>query len=244
MFAEWETIFKALGRTYNTKKSKDNVKLLEDCGLLKQIKMPNSNARIKIVADVSLKNIRFINPDYDVWRAEQAANNAERVAEFAEFNAEKEKAIKQAKNVETKTVKSESKVEPVANIENTGVDVKQETEIVEPESKTNWELHSNALITQNDKYNKLNQGYKMRTMLAVNQCQYISFKAIKEVFDLTIDKLLSQEPKQYIKQIGGVCNGCYQVEFGTGWMCTNRNCENHDAEHEAKRLDDLAMPPI
>ncbi|PPA31587.1 hypothetical protein C3737_05345 [Aeromonas jandaei] len=152
LFAEWETIFKALGRTYNTKKSKDNVKLLEDCGLLKQIKMPNSNARIKIVADVSLKNIRFINPDYDAWRAEQTANNAERVAEYAEFKAEKEKATKQAKNVEIKTVRTGAKNESgdeteisVAKVtcvtsaersgstENTGVDVKQETEIVEAE---------------------------------------------------------------------------------------------------------------
>ncbi len=91
LFAEWPTVFMAIGRSYNTK-SKSMVKLLEDCGLLKQIKMPNDNRRIKIIADVSLKNIRFINPDYDAWRAEQKANNAERVAEFAEFNVEKEKA--------------------------------------------------------------------------------------------------------------------------------------------------------
>ncbi|MFM5072398.1 MULTISPECIES: DUF6945 domain-containing protein [Aeromonas] len=108
LFAEWETVFMAIGRSYNTK-SKAMVKLLEDCGLLKQIKMPNSNARIKIVADVSLKNIRFVNPSYDAWRAEQKANNAERAAEFAEFNAEKEKAKSEAKQTQNIT-KSKTEV--------------------------------------------------------------------------------------------------------------------------------------
>lgn len=127
LFAEWETIFKALGRTYNTKKSKDNVKLLEDCGLLKQIKMPNSNVRIKIVADVSLKNIRFINPDYDAWRAEQEANNAERVAEYAAFHEEKEKAKHQAKQPHNNTKsKTEVKDDGSGNAKNITVDVMKE----------------------------------------------------------------------------------------------------------------------
>ncbi|MFQ2044168.1 DUF6945 domain-containing protein [Aeromonas veronii] len=157
LFAEWETIFKAIGRSYNTK-SKAMVKLLEDCGLLKQIKMPNDNRRIKIVADVSLKNIRFINPDYDKWREEQKANNAERVAEFAEFNAEKEKAIKQAKNVETKTVKSESKIEPVANIENTAAVVDTKPTIQEDIS------YDDFLEEYNKPYGSINS--KPKTNLA------------------------------------------------------------------------------
>lgn len=108
LFAEWPTVFMAIGRSYNTK-SKSMVKLLEDCGLLKQIKMPNDNRRIKIIADVSLKNIRFINPDYDAWRAEQKANNAERVAEYATFNDEKEKAKREAKQHQN-TTKSKTEV--------------------------------------------------------------------------------------------------------------------------------------
>ncbi|WP_338429389.1 hypothetical protein V3429_02245 [Aeromonas jandaei] len=218
LFAEWETIFKALGRTYNTKKSKDNVKLLEDCGLLKQIKMPNSNARIKIVADVSLKNIRFINPDYDAWRAEQTANNAERVAEYAEFKAEKEKATKQAKNVEIKTVRTGAKnesgdtakaavveVECVTssegsgNTKDTGVDVKQQNK-VEPESRTNWELHSQALIAQNPKFNELNDGQKMQVMLAVNQCRFTSYYVIQDDFNTRISILTHKHTPQPIEK--------------------------------------------
>ncbi|WP_270670241.1 DUF6945 domain-containing protein, partial [Aeromonas sp. QDB04] len=107
-FGEWETVFMAIGRSYNTK-SKAMVKLLEDCGLLKQIKMPNDNRRIKIIADVSLKNIRFVNPSYDAWRAEQKANNAERVAEYATFNDEKEKAKREAKQHQS-TTKSKTEV--------------------------------------------------------------------------------------------------------------------------------------
>ncbi|WP_421205792.1 DUF6945 domain-containing protein [Aeromonas sp. 601027] len=107
-FEEWGTIFKAIGRSYNAK-SKAMVKLLEDCGLLKQIKMPNDNRRIKIVSDVSLKNIRFINSDYDKHREQQKANNAERVAEYAAFHEEKEKAKHQAKQPHNNT-KSKTEV--------------------------------------------------------------------------------------------------------------------------------------
>lgn len=104
-FEEWDTIFMALGRTYNTKKSKDQVKLLEACGLLKQIKMPERNVRIKVVPDVSIKNIRFVNAEYDAWREKQAANNAARKAEYAAFNATKEEANKEAKGEQASTVK-------------------------------------------------------------------------------------------------------------------------------------------
>ena len=162
LFAEWPTVFMAIGRSYNTK-SKAMVKLLEDCGLLKQIKMPNDNRRIKIIADVSLKNIRFVNPPYDAWRAEQKANNAERVAEFAEFNVEKEKAKHQAKqphnNTKSKTEvkddgsRNEIAIDTVETPHDATTEKHRDSEIkvvdVEPESKTLWQLHSHALITQN-----------------------------------------------------------------------------------------------
>jgi len=109
-FGEWETVFKAMGRTYNTKKSKDQVKLLESCGLLKQIKLPSDNRRIKIVSDVSVKDIRFVNTEYDAYRAEQSANNATRRAEFAAFNAEKEQANKEAKGQHQQIVISDTAV--------------------------------------------------------------------------------------------------------------------------------------
>lgn len=140
LFQEWETIFMALGRTYNTK-SKAMVKLLEQCGLLKQIKMPNSNARIKIVADVSLKNIRFVNPSYDAWVAQQAANNAERVEEYKKFQEEKQTLKDEANKIEVeiKQIKTPTKKHTVKSVvkQSKPVDIKQTNNYnnyMEPES--------------------------------------------------------------------------------------------------------------
>ncbi|MCX0437099.1 DUF6945 domain-containing protein [Aeromonas veronii] len=198
LFAEWKTIFMALGRSYNTK-SKAMVKLLEDCGLLKQIKMPNSNARIKIVADVSLKNIRFVNPDYDAWRAEQQANNAERVAEYAAFNEAKEQAKSETKKQPIKPVVKPAKPkEP----EQTVKPVEQpEQKQIEPEiqinTQTKWFTNKDALIAQNNKYSSLSDGQQMCVMLKVNSCMSSNFYAIKEAFNNEIARLTYQpETKQ------------------------------------------------
>ncbi|MGT4069640.1 UNVERIFIED_CONTAM: hypothetical protein I5919_12475 [Aeromonas hydrophila] len=186
LFAEWKTIFMALGRSYNTK-SKAMVKLLEDCGLLKQIKMPNSNARIKIVADVSLKNIRFVNPYYDAWRAEQQANNTERVAEYAAFNEAKEQAKSEAKKQPVKPV-----VKPVEQPEQ-----KQIEPEIQINTQTKWFTNKDALIAQNNKYSSLSDGQQMCVMLKVNSCMSSNFYAIKEAFNNEIARLTYQpETKQ------------------------------------------------
>lgn len=258
LFAEWETIFKAIGRTYNTKKSKDTVKLLEDCGLLKQIKMPNSNARIKIVADVSLKNIRFVNPYYDAWRAEQKANNAERAAEYATFNDEKEKAKREAKQHQNTTkskteVRDESRNEIAVDNAKTSHDENAEghrdeqTQVVDvkPESKTLWQLYSHALITQNPKFNDLSPGHQSSVMSELSECNAVSYKAIKEIFNMSVAQFAkASASKQTIKQVGRVCSGCYPVEFGNGWSCINNKCSNHNAEYENSKLDDMDSIPF
>lgn len=257
LFAEWPTVFLAIGRSYNTK-SKAMVKLLEDCGLLKQIKMPNDNRRIKIVADVSLKNIRFVNPPYDAWRAEQKANNAERVAEFAEFNVEKEKAKREAKQHQNTTkskteVRDESRNEIAVDNAKTLHDPNAEghrdnqTQVVDvkPESKTLWQLHSHALITQNPKFNDLGRGHQSQIMSAVNECHAVSYKAIKEVFNMSVAQFAkAAASKPAIKHIGRVCSGCYPVEFGSGWSCINNNCSNHNAEYENRALEDMNDYPF
>lgn len=155
LFEEWETIFKAIGRSYNTK-SKSMVKLLEDCGLLKQIKMPNDNRRIKIVGDVSLKNIRFINPDYDLHREQQKANNAERLAQYAAFNEAKEQAKSEAKRQAVKPVvkhveqpehkEPEQTVKPVEQPEQKQIEPKQPE--IQINTQTKWFTNKDALIAQ------------------------------------------------------------------------------------------------
>lgn len=216
LFEEWETIFKAIGRSYNTK-SKSMVKLLEDCGLLKQIKMPNDNRRIKIVGDVSLKNIRFINPDYDKHREQQKANNAERVAEYAAFNEAKEQAKSEAKKQHSQKVQStdtkgvnEQPVKPVVKHveqpehkepEQTVKPVEQpEQKQIEPEqpeiqinTHTNWFANKDALIAQNDKWHSLNDGQRMRVMVEVNNCT-LNPHGIKEAFNTEI-ALLTYQPE-------------------------------------------------
>ena len=258
LFAEWETVFMAIGRSYNTK-SKAMVKLLEDCGLLKQIKMPNDNRRIKIIADVSLKNIRFVNPPYDAWRAEQKANNAERVAEFAEFNVEKEKAKHQAKqphnNTKSKTEvkddgsRNEISIDTVETPHDATTEKHRDSEIkvvdVEPESKTLWQLHSHALITQNPKFNDLSPGHQSSVMSELSECNAVSYKAIKEIFNMSVAQFAkAAASKQTIKQVGRVCSGCYPVEVGNGWSCINNKCSNHNAEYENSKLDDMDSIPF
>lgn len=257
LFAEWPTVFMAIGRSYNTK-SKAMVKLLEDCGLLKQIKMPNDNRRIKIIADVSLKNIRFVNPSYDAWRAEQKANNAERVAEYATFNDEKEKAKREAKQHQSTTkskteVRDESRNEIAVDNAKTLHDPNaeghrdSETQVVgvEPESKTLWQLHSHALITQNPKFNDLSPGHQSSVMSELSECNAVSYKAIKEIFNMSVAQFAKAEvSKQTIKQVGRVCSGCYPVEVGNGWSCINNKCSNHNAEYENSKLDDMDSIPF
>ncbi|WP_270809809.1 DUF6945 domain-containing protein [Aeromonas sp. QDB18] len=257
LFAEWPTVFMAIGRSYNTK-SKSMVKLLEDCGLLKQIKMPNDNRRIKIIADVSLKNIRFVNPSYDAWRAEQKANNAERVAEYATFNDEKEKAKREAKQHQSTTkskteVRDESRNEIAVDNAKTPHDENaeghrdSETQVVgvEPESKTLWQLHSHALITQNPKFNDLSPGHQSSVMSELSECNAVSYKAIKEVFNMSVAEFAkAAASKQTIKQVGRVCSGCYPVEVGNGWSCINNKCSNHNAEYENSKLDDMDSIPF
>ncbi|ELC7281753.1 hypothetical protein RJO76_002859 [Aeromonas veronii] len=199
-FEEWETIFMALGRSYNTK-SKAMVKLLEECGLLTQIKMPNRNTRIKIIADVSLKNIRFVNHDYDKWRAEQKANNAERVAEYAAFNEAKEQAKSEAKKQAVKPVvkhveqpehkEPEHTVKPVEQPEQKKIEPEQPEIKTEPQS--NWQIHQNTLIAQNDKWHSLNDGQKMCVMVEVNNCK-LNPHGIKEKFNTEI-ALLTYQPE-------------------------------------------------
>ncbi|MFM5199159.1 hypothetical protein ACET99_02255 [Aeromonas caviae] len=257
LFAEWPTVFMAIGRSYNTK-SKAMVKLLEDCGLLKQIKMPNDNRRIKIIADVSLKNIRFVNPSYDAWRAEQKANNAERVAEYATFNDEKEKAKREAKQHQSTTkskteVRDESRNEiaidtietPSSSNAERHRDNQTQVVDVKPESKTLWQLHSHALITQNPKFNDLSPGHQSSVMSELSECNAVSYKAIKEVFNMSVAEFAkAAASKQTIKQVGRVCSGCYPVEVGSGWSCINNKCSNHNAEYENSKLDDMDSIPF
>ncbi|MFM5481807.1 hypothetical protein ACET9B_16360 [Aeromonas veronii] len=211
LFAEWETIFKALGRTYNTKKSKDNVKLLEDCGLLKQIKMPNSNARIKIVADVSLKNIRFINPDYDAWRAEQEANNAERIAEYAAFHEEKQKAKHQAKQPHNNT--------------------KSKTEVKDDGSRN--EIAIDTIETSHDANA---QGSGSAKNIAVDVMKEIKQDDLPDPF-LADCGVSHTKPAQYIAPTkpkattydngyGRKCSQCYQQPNGD-WDCRDHYCNNY-----------------
>lgn len=220
LFAEWETIFKALGRTYNTKKSKDNVKLLEDCGLLKQIKMPNSNARIKIVADVSLKNIRFINPDYDAWRAEQEANNAERVAEYTAFHEEKEKAKRQAKQPHNNT---KSKTE----VKDDGSRNEIEIDTIETSSSSNAQGYRDNQtqvvdVKLKDKQDDLPDPF-------LDDCGVSHDSAFEEYTKpKPIKSVAPTKPKAttYDNGYGRKCSQCYQQPNGD-WDCRDSYCNNY-----------------
>lgn len=213
LFAEWGTVFIAIGRSYNTK-SKAMVKLLEDCGLLKQIKMPNNNARIKIVADVSLKNIRFINPDYDAWRAEQEANNAERVAEFAEFNEEKEKAKRQAKQPQN-TTKSKTEVK-----HESGNEVKVDT--VETSYDANVQDYRNEQIESSVVKQEIKQDDLPDSFL--DDCG-VSHDAASEEY--TQPKPIKSVKYSHYDEDGRRCAKCYQNRVGGAWYCTDSDCPNN-----------------
>lgn len=227
LFAEWPTVFMAIGRSYNTK-SKSMVKLLEDCGLLKQIKMPNDNRRIKIIADVSLKNIRFINPDYDAWRAEQKANNAERVAEYATFNDEKEKAKREAKQHQNTT--------------------KSKTEVKDDGSRN--EIAINTVETSHDTNS---EGFGSAKNIAVDVMKEIKLDDLPDPFlddcgvshDSGFEEYnstrgaepygsINSQPKpiKSVKQShydedGRLCAKCYQNRQGGAWYCTDSDCFNN-----------------
>ncbi|MFM4933664.1 hypothetical protein ACET9F_06500 [Aeromonas veronii] len=211
LFAEWGTVFMAIGRSYNTK-SKAMVKLLEDCGLLKQIKMPNDNRRIKIVADVSLKNLRFINPDYDAWRAEQEANNAERVAEYTAFHEEKEKAKRQAKQPQNTT--------------------KSKTE--EKNGSRNEAKVDNAKTSSNAN----SQGYRDEQTQVVGVKQEIKQDDLSDPFlddcmvshDSGFEEYTQPKPIKSVKQSphhepGRLCDKCFKDSKGD-WDCRDSYCDN------------------
>ncbi|UPK53923.1 hypothetical protein [Aeromonas veronii] len=228
LFAEWETIFKALGRTYNTKKSKDNVKLLEDCGLLKQIKMPNNNARIKIVADVSLKNIRFINPDYDAWRAEQEANNAERVAEYAAFHEEKEKAKHQAKQPHNNT-KSKTEVKDDGSRNEIAIDT------IETSHDTNAQGSGSAKNIAVDVMKEIKLDDLPDPFL--DDCgvshdsgfeEYNSTRGAEPYGSINSQpKPIKSVKQSHYDEDGRLCDKCYQNRQGGAWYCTDSECFNN-----------------
>ncbi|WP_162791268.1 hypothetical protein [Aeromonas hydrophila] len=262
MYQDWEYIFSFIGRKYKgDKNSMKIVKDLEASGLLIQTKRPNSTSTVKTVLDVTtIQTIKFSNAKHAECVNGAAARRTARQEQYAAAKKAKLAAIEEVKKrhqnndcgvkdesgneakVDTVETPHDANAERFGSAKNIDVDVKPES--IEPENKTNWELHSNALITQNDKYNKLNQGDKMRVMLAVNQCYSVSFKAIKEAFDITVDQLLAQAPKQTIKQVGRVCNGCYPVEYGNGWHCINSKCSNHNVEYEDSVLDNFDDVPF
>lgn len=214
-FGEWETVFMAIGRTYNTKKSKDTVKLLEDCGLLKQIKMPNSNARIKIVADVSLKNIRFVNPYYDAWRAEQKANNAERAAEYATFNDEKEKAKREAKQHQN-TIKSKTEVRDESR-----------NKIAVDNAKTPHDANAEEYRDSEIKVVDVKQDDLPDPFL--DDCGVSHDSAFEEYTKpKPIKSVAPTKPKAttYDNGYGRKCSQCYQQPNGD-WDCRDSYCNNY-----------------
>ncbi|MDH1841147.1 hypothetical protein N5D88_12035 [Aeromonas caviae] len=212
LFAEWPTVFMAIGRSYNTK-SKAMVKLLEDCGLLKQIKMPNDNRRIKIVADVSLKNIRFVNQPYDAWRAEQKANNAERVAEFAEFNVEKEKAKREAKQHQN-TTKSKTEVK----------DDGSRNEIAIDNAKTshdeNAEGHRDEQTQVVGVKQEIKQDYLPDPFL--DDCIVSHDSAFEEYIKPRTIKSVKQSHNH---EPGRLCDKCFKDSKGD-WDCSDSDCDN------------------
>ncbi len=226
LFAEWPTVFLAIGRSYNTK-SKAMVKLLEDCGLLKQIKMPNDNRRIKIVADVSLKNIRFVNPPYDAWRAEQKANNAERVAEFAEFNVEKEKAKREAKQHQN-TTKSKTEVRDESR-----------NEIAVDNAKTSHDENAEGHRDEQTQVVGVKQEIKQDDLPDpfLDDCG-VSHDSAFEEYNSTRGAepygSLNSQPKpiksvkhSHYDEDGRLCDKCYQNRQGGAWYCTDSECFNN-----------------
>ncbi|MFM4702206.1 DUF6945 domain-containing protein [Aeromonas bivalvium] len=211
LFAEWGTVFMAIGRSYNTK-SKAMVKLLEDCGLLKQIKMPNDNRRIKIVADVSLKNLRFINPDYDAWRAEQEANNAERVAEYTAFHEEKEKAKRQAKQHQN-TAKSKTEVK-----HESGDTVK--TVVAKVECVSSAEGSGSAKNIAIDVKPAIQQDFSYDPFL--DDCGVSHDSGFEEYIQPTPIKSVKQSPHH---EPGRLCDKCFKDSKGD-WDCRDSYCDN------------------
>lgn len=212
LFAEWPTVFLAIGRSYNTK-SKAMVKLLEDCGLLKQIKMPNDNRRIKIVADVSLKNIRFVNPPYDAWRAEQKANNAERVAEFAEFNVEKEKAKREAKQPHNNT-KSKTEVKDDGSRNEIAIDT------VETSHDATTEKHRDSEIKVVDVKQEIKQDDLPDPFL--DDCGVSHDSGFEEYSQPKTIKSVKQSPHH---EPGRLCDKCFKDSKGD-WDCRDSYCDN------------------
>ena len=116
---------------------------------------------------------------------------------------------------------------------------------VKPESKTLWQLHSHALITQNPKFNDLSPGHQSSVMCELSECNAVSYKAIKEIFNMSVAQFAkAAASKQTIKQVGRACSGCYPVEVGNGWSCINNKCSNHNAEYENSKLDDMDSIPF
>ena len=215
LFAEWPTVFMAIGRSYNTK-SKAMVKLLEDCGLLKQIKMPNDNRRIKIIADVSLKNIRFINPDYDAWRAEQKANNAERVAEYATFNHEKEKAKREAKQHQN-TTKSKTEVRDESR-----------NKIAVDNAKTSHDENAEGHRDEQTQIVGVKQEIKQDDFPDpfLDDCGVSHDSGFEEYSQPKTIKSVKPKDNAYDNGYGRKCSQCYQQPNGD-WDCRDSYCNNY-----------------
>ncbi len=144
---------------------------------------------------------------------------------------------------------NEAKVDTVETPHDANAEEYRDSEIkvvdVEPESKTLWQLHSHALITQNPKFNDLSPGHQSSVMSELSECNAVSYKAIKEIFNMSVAQFAKAEvSKQTIKQVGRVCSGCYPVEVGNGWSCINNKCSNHNAEYENSKLDDMDSIPF
>ncbi|MFM4979483.1 hypothetical protein ACEUDM_07510 [Aeromonas caviae] len=215
LFAEWPTVFLAIGRSYNTK-SKAMVKLLEDCGLLKQIKMPNDNRRIKIVADVSLKNIRFVNPYYDAWRAEQKANNAERVAEYATFNDEKEKAKREAKQHQN-TTKSKTEVRDESRNE---IAVDNAKTLHDPNAEGHRDEQTQVVgVKQEIKQDDLPDPF-------LDDCGVSHDSGFEEYSQPKTIKSVKPKDNAYDNGYGRKCSQCYQQPNGD-WDCRDSYCNNY-----------------
>ncbi|WP_429017061.1 hypothetical protein [Aeromonas veronii] len=258
LYQSWEYIFSFIGRKYKgDKNSMKIVKDLEASGLLIQTKRPNSTNTVKTVFDVTaIPTIKFSNAKHAEYVNGQPARRQARQEQYAAAKKAKLAAIEEVKNRHQKNdcgAKDESRNEIAVDNAKTPHDENaeghrdSETQVVgvEPESKTLWQLHSHALITQNPKFNDLSPGHQSSVMSELSECNAVSYKAIKEVFNMSVAEFAkAAASKQTIKQVGRVCSGCYPVEVGNGWSCINNKCSNHDAEYENSKLDDMDSIPF
>ncbi|MGZ8065751.1 hypothetical protein [Aeromonas salmonicida] len=219
LYQDWDIIFRVIGRKYTgDKTSLKLVKLLEDAGILVQTKRLNTTSTIKHVFDVSIiPTIKFSNPEHDSWVKEQGQRRADRQRQYTDQKKNKLAAIEEAKKQHSQKVQStdtkgvneqpvkpvvkhveqpehkepEQTVKPVEQPEQKQIEPEQPEIKTEPQS--NWQIHQNTLIAQNDKWHSLNDGQKMCVMVEVNKCK-LNPHGIKEKFNNEI-ALLTYQPE-------------------------------------------------